>query len=612
MRTFAQKQNQPQERISSSLARSNTATSGGINHTILHLLRTIGNQAVQQLLQANAEELEVGSTSAEAPRFAHDFSQIALHSPAALATQTKLAINKPGDKYKQLVDVREEMRSDPISSPVAPGLQFDFARIPVTATPIQRKPTVNSPGDPFEREADDVAEKVMRMVEATPIGSAPAAIQRKCAGCEDEEERSIQTKPAPSVVAQPPAQGVTTRPVALQGIEGRDNEDTLFRQSVIFRKAELAVPHTTAAPVSPITDRLVGRQAKGEPLPAMIRQRMENAFGYDFSRVRVHRDGEAGEISQQLSALAFTHGSHIYFGKGMYDPAGSSGNRLLAHELTHVVQQGQAAPQRSAEAATPAAAVRTSAPTIQRFSYFEGKVVHQVNNLAETALFGKDVGTTVALLNGQITTTAQDPSTHQRRAGPRTRSALKRPTLSFTPAAAGGFDARVRTVPTNKGSVDETVLAARRWTLNVPKATVLAHFPDLTTCRGAGRTIFQALGMPSDPAMFAASRRHEDHHADAFVSAFMGTIWPWDTALDVAAGSATPYHGAIKADAEAALYAAMGGTPDQIADKLVDAVAAAIEAYHNTPEGGPVSWDSETAKADANCATSSVECTNPS
>src|SRR5262245_7531247 len=52
---------------------------------------------------------------------------------------------------------------------------------------IQRKATISSPGDPYEREADEVADKVMRMADPSPIGSAPVAIQRKCSACEDEE-----------------------------------------------------------------------------------------------------------------------------------------------------------------------------------------------------------------------------------------------------------------------------------------------------------------------------------------------------------------------------------------------------------------------------------------
>ena len=368
----------------------------------------------------------------------------------------------------------------------------------------------------------------------------------------------------------------------------------------IFRKPEIDTPPPSAGSALPITDRLVARQAQGEPLPAVTRQGMENAFGCDFADVRVHRDAEAGEISRQLSALAFTHGTHIYFRNGMYDPVGSAGKRLLAHELTHVGQQGHGARLGKSMATGTSPVIQTSAPTIQRFSYVEGKAVHPVNNLADTVLFGKDVGLTYFILNGAKVTTAAH-----------VRAALKKPTLSFMPVKAGGFDARVQNVPINKGSIDETVLAARSWKLNATKAAVLRKFPHLTACRGAGRTIFEAIGSPSNPAMFGASRRHEDHHSDAFFSAFMGTIYWWDTELDVAAGGKTPFHGATKAAAEAALWKAMGGTPDQIADNYSDAAAKAINDYHDTPEGGPVSWDPDTAKADARCANSSVECTNP-
>ena len=85
---------------------------------------------------------------------------------------------------------------------------------------------------------------------------------------------------------------------------------------------------------------------------------MENAFGYDFSRVRIHRNDEAKVLSHQLGALAFTHGSDVYFGNNMYDPAGSSGKRLLAHELTHVVQQGHSAPLGNSMAASLSVLVR--------------------------------------------------------------------------------------------------------------------------------------------------------------------------------------------------------------------------------------------------------------
>ena len=77
----------------------------------------------------------------------------------------------------------------------------------------------------------------------------------------------------------------------------------------------------------------------GSPLSPGTRGVMENAFSADFSRVRVHTDGQAADMSRQIQAKAFTHGSDIYFNQGQYAPESTEGKRLLAHELTHTVQQ---------------------------------------------------------------------------------------------------------------------------------------------------------------------------------------------------------------------------------------------------------------------------------
>jgi hypothetical protein len=66
---------------------------------------------------------------------------------------------------------------------------------------------------------------------------------------------------------------------------------------------------------------------------------MESRFGKDFSRVRVHADAQAAKSAQEVNALAYTVGHDIVFGAGRYSPGTSSGQHLLAHELTHVVQQ---------------------------------------------------------------------------------------------------------------------------------------------------------------------------------------------------------------------------------------------------------------------------------
>ena len=80
-------------------------------------------------------------------------------------------------------------------------------------------------------------------------------------------------------------------------------------------------------------------RAGGESLPAVSRALMESRFGEDFSGVRVHADSSSARAARALGATAFTTGSDIYFARGRYQPESTDGRRLLAHELTHVVQQ---------------------------------------------------------------------------------------------------------------------------------------------------------------------------------------------------------------------------------------------------------------------------------
>jgi hypothetical protein len=85
-------------------------------------------------------------------------------------------------------------------------------------------------------------------------------------------------------------------------------------------------------------------QTPGETLNPGVRAGMEARFGHDFSRVRVHADAIAAESAESVSSLAYTVGSHIVFAPGRYAPGTGSGQRLLVHELAHVVQQSEAAP----------------------------------------------------------------------------------------------------------------------------------------------------------------------------------------------------------------------------------------------------------------------------
>lgn len=155
---------------------------------------------------------------------------------------------------------------------------------------IQAKLTVNQPGDRFEQEADRVAEEVMRMPDPT-VGTPPR-IQRMCPECEEELHRK----------------------------------------------------ESASAPASPTGIQLP--RGAGLPLSESMRSFFEPQFGRDFGAVRVHTNSHSAAAAEALGALAFTTGRNIVFAPGQYAPQSSDGRRLLAHELTHIVQQTRPAPRR--------------------------------------------------------------------------------------------------------------------------------------------------------------------------------------------------------------------------------------------------------------------------
>ena len=95
-----------------------------------------------------------------------------------------------------------------------------------------------------------------------------------------------------------------------------------------------------------ITSQLNNRRGKGAPMDRETSGQMESSFTADFSKVRIHTGSEAVAMSKSLNAQAFTHGGDIYFNEGRYNPASHSGKHLLAHELTHTLQQGSAVHQK--------------------------------------------------------------------------------------------------------------------------------------------------------------------------------------------------------------------------------------------------------------------------
>lgn len=91
---------------------------------------------------------------------------------------------------------------------------------------------------------------------------------------------------------------------------------------------------------SQMEGRLNSMQGGGQVMPDGLRNMMERGFNRDFSQVRLHTDSEAASLSSSIHAKAFTHGNDIYFNQGQFSPNTSEGQKLMAHELTHVAQGG--------------------------------------------------------------------------------------------------------------------------------------------------------------------------------------------------------------------------------------------------------------------------------
>jgi hypothetical protein len=203
-------------------------------------------------------------------------------------------------------DEREIVREN-LTEPATPRrLAWDFGKIPLfppdrtsrTQAPlpgvIQPKLAVGAVNDPLEHEADRIADQVMRMpAPDLAVSAAPPQVSRKCAECEEEEQK-VQRKEAGA-----PALSLSEAPASVHEI----------------------------------------LRSLGKPLDAATRSYFEPRFGCDFSTVRIHTGESAGKSARDINAHAYTSGHNVVFASGQFAPGTTDGRKLLSHELAHVVQQ---------------------------------------------------------------------------------------------------------------------------------------------------------------------------------------------------------------------------------------------------------------------------------
>lgn len=208
------------------------------------------------------------------------------------------------------------------------------APLPAPRLPIQAKLRVGAVDDPLEHEADRVADQVMRMPAVDgALTAAPPQISRKSAASDEEEEKLQKKEVVPAAAAR--------------------------------SEAPPSVHEALRAP--------------GQPLDASTRAYFEPRFGRDFSDVRVHSAPIAAQSAREVNAFAYTVGRNIAFDTGRFAPLTLSGRRLLAHELTHVVQQ-------SCSGGAPV--------SVQRFAEGEHKAIGDVATGSQTIFLAPDMPVT--------------------------------------------------------------------------------------------------------------------------------------------------------------------------------------------------------------------------
>lgn len=241
--------------------------------------------------------------------------------------QSKTRVNKPVQEEERHAETAvsnpipslQRAYTDPrtLSSTDAKILQRTIGNQALGRLTIQRKMTVGPVGDKYEQEADAVAKQVVSTLHAPPTHNPQAETAQR------QEEEELQMKP----------EGSGLMP-SISRLQRQEEEELQMKPQIIQRNSAAGFETDATFETS-----LNSQKGNGSPLPAKLRADFEPKFGADFSGVRVHNNEQSHKLNQSIQAKAFTTGQDLFFRQGEYEPESRGGQQLIAHELTHVVQQ---------------------------------------------------------------------------------------------------------------------------------------------------------------------------------------------------------------------------------------------------------------------------------
>lgn len=271
---------------------------------------------VHEVLGSPGQPLAPATRALMEPRFGHDFGQVRVHSDARAAESARSVGADAFTAGPDVVFGAAQFAPEPpagqrlLAHELTHVLQQSRAERPPILRPAISEPVAISPGRGGK-------------------ANAPVEVSHPSDATEREAEL-VAERLFPTSAPAPGNRAASPEPVA-------ESDPTHGRQA---RPASGSAPPCATCGSS--GKALGGAADHGSALPAETRLEMERAFNADFSTVRIHTNSGAAQVSRSLRASAFTFGNDIFFDHGKYDPRSPAGKRLLAHELTHTVQQRDA------------------------------------------------------------------------------------------------------------------------------------------------------------------------------------------------------------------------------------------------------------------------------
>jgi Domain of unknown function (DUF4157) len=375
-------------------------------------------------------------------------------------------------------------------------------------------------------------------------------------------------------------------------------------------------------------------RSSGQPLDTKTQSFMEARFGHDFSRVRVHTDSQAEESASAVSAHAYTVGEDIAFARDQYAPQTIEGKRLLAHELTHVVQQTGnvmssgdlhlSSPEDPAEQAADrianvvmtdrvvdlrgivGSAQRSATRLVQRTATNTGEapkpIVNPAQQIGANVIKAEDLflGKTDFFLNSTMLTGSSPDIV---------RKAINEPTIASAettiPVGDGsktikGSECWFDSVPDNKGVIETQVLSESNWTYVADKPNLAKRFSSLKACDvGSGKSTFVVRGEPDDDTLRNRIKKHEKTHGDDDEEAFKDFLKAWDAKVTQRHKDKYKAKAPTISICEASLYSG-SQKPGDLAVAMATQMDTKAKGFHNTAEGSKPTTKPEKPDSDCN------------